>query len=88
MNNQQETRWMISFGHPDGGSHQERHFPSYEFWHPNKEASIAEGKRILRELTSRGDERKWYAAGFPDPFEVAAGRHPGESLFIPISRVA
>ena len=88
MNSQQEARWMITLGHPEGGSQCERDFTSFEFWHPNKESSIVEGKRVLRDLVSRGDEREWYAAGYPDPFKVGSGEHTGGSWIIPLSRVA
>lgn len=84
---QQEVRWMVTFGHSEGGSRTERDFPGYDFWHTNKEASIVEGKRVLKELTLRGDNRDWYAAGYPDPFEVGSGKHSGDSWIIPISNL-
>ena len=78
---------MLTFGHPEGGSHTEPNFPNFEFWHTNKNACISEGERVLKVLALRGDKREWYAAGFPDPFMVGSGRHPADSWFISISNL-
>lgn len=85
MIDQQEIRWMVTFGHSQGGSRTEHDFPRCDFWHPCKEASIVEGKRVLNELALRGDKRDWYAAGYPDPFEVGSGKHSGDSWIVSIS---
>ena len=72
------VRWMVSFWHPDGGSKTEPNFPQVDFWHADRETSMAEAARVLIELREeREDERDWVASGHPDPFEVGAGRHPG-----------
>lgn len=73
---------MVCFWHSNGDIRFERNFPMFEFWHANEEASLEEGRRVLGELRSNGDDRDWKAAGFPDPFEVGAGRHPGSSWIL------
>lgn len=82
MNTRAETRWMVCFWHSNGDIRSERSFPKFEFWHPNEEASQAEGRRVLNELRTGGDKRDWKAAGVPDPFEVGSGRHPGGSWIL------
>lgn len=82
MSTHHEVRWILTFGHPRGGSHSEIDFPDFDFWHADKESSMAEGKRVLKELALRDDKRAWYAAGYPDPFLVGSGQHPGDSWFI------
>ena len=72
------VRWMLSFWHPEGAARDEANFPPVEFWHPDRESARAEAARVLIELREeRGDTRDWTAAGHPDPYAVAAGRHPG-----------
>ena len=87
MNDMQKTRWMVTFWHSQGDQRTERDFPKIEFWHPDKEVSIAEGKRVLKELISRGDDRDWAVAGHPDPFDVGANRHPGGQWILSIDDV-
>ena len=72
------VRWMVSFWHSEGGSKNDPDFPQVEFWHPDRETSMAEAARVLIELReAREDERDWVASGHPDPFAVSSGRHPG-----------
>lgn len=74
----QPVRWTLGFLVHEGEGHcRERDFPAFTYWHPSREASEAEGVRVLRKLRDRGDERDWLAYGHPDPREVGAGRHPG-----------
>ena len=44
-------------------------FPDHSYWHPDRETSIAEGCRVLRELRERGDKRDWVAFSFLDTVE-------------------
>ena len=85
MNDRQETRWMVIFWHSEGSEADEHNFPKVEFWHPDRDTSLGEGERVLRELIARGDDRDWGAAGYPDPFHVGAGLHPGGQWILSIS---
>ena len=72
----EKVRWILSFHHSEGGGRNDPNFPRVEFWQPNKFTSLQEAARVLAELREeRGDERDWIAAGHPDPFVVAKGRH-------------
>ena len=75
----QPVRWMLGFYVKSSGRVRlrELHFPEFEFWHPNRDACEAAGRRVLLELRERGDTRDWLAYGHPDPVEVSEGRHPG-----------
>ena len=74
---------MVSFWHPEGCNSNEPEFPQVEFWHPDSHTARAEAARVLVELREeRGDKRDWFAAGHPDPIEVAAGRHPGGQFML------
>ena len=65
---EKQAKWMLCFNLPDGSRH-EPGFPEYDFWKPNKETSIAEGRRVLMELRRRGDQRDWLAHGHIGPWE-------------------
>lgn len=51
-------------------------FPVCEYWHPDKQTAISEGKRVLKEWLSRGDKRDWYAGVHFDPFKIYEIREP------------
>ena len=71
------VRWILVFFHSGEEEESERDdFPEVDFWQDNKETAISEAKRVLGELRAREDQRDWKAAGHPDPFAVAEGRHP------------
>ena len=60
------VRWMVSFWHPDGGSKTEPDFPQVDFWHVDRESSMAEAARVLIELREEHeDERDWVAVRSP-----------------------
>ncbi len=74
----QTVRWMVHFWHSAGKDRDEPCFPEIAFWHPDRETAMKQAARVLIELAEkRGDNRDWAAAGHPDPFAVASGRHPG-----------
>ena len=83
MSDLDSVRWMLTFYHSKGGFRDEPDFPPVEFWHPNKQASMDAGARVLRELKERGDVRDWKAVGHPDPFAVGVGNHPGGQWVMP-----
>ena len=70
------VRWILVFFHTDEEESERDDFPEVEFWQPDKETAIAEARRVLQELRDRDDCRNWKAAGHPDPYAVAKGRHP------------
>lgn len=78
MAEKEAVRWFLIFWHPEGAARDEADFPAVEFWHHDRESARAEAARVLIELREqRGDTRDWTAAGHPDPYAVADGRHPG-----------
>lgn len=78
MAEKEAVRWFLSFWHSEGTARDDADFPAVEFWHLDRESARAEAARVLIELREqRGDTRDWTAAGHPDPYAVANGRHPG-----------
>ena len=78
MAEKKAVQWFLSFWHSDGTARYEADFPAVEFWHRDRETARKEAARVLIELREeRGDTRDWTAAGHPDPYAVANGRHPG-----------
>ena len=72
-------RWILVFFHSGDETGSDRgDFPKVDFWQPDEATAIAEARRVLQELRARGDGRDWRAAGHPDPYAVAKGRHPIE----------
>lgn len=84
MSKGSELRWALFFAHPSGRNKTEPDFPDYEYWHPNKQSAIVEGKRVLKELRSQGDKRDWYAGVHFDPFKINEVREPNAVTRIPI----
>ena len=77
MSDTEPVRWFVVFFHSDeGGESAGSDFPEVEFWQDDEETARAAAKRVLLELHGSGDRRDWTAAGHPDPFAVAKGRHP------------
>ena len=77
-------RWILVFYHSGDEQESDRDdFPKVEFWQPDEETAKAEAKRVLQELRDRGDHRDWKAAGHPDPYAVAKGRHPIQQWVLP-----
>lgn len=70
------VRWFVIFFRSGEEDSDRGDFPKVQFWQPNEETARAEAARVLRELWQGGDRRDWKAAGHPDPFAVAKGRHP------------
>ena len=76
MSEAESVRWFVIFFHPDEDEESDRgDFPEVSFWQPDEATARAEAKRVLQELRAKGDCREWTAAGHPDPFAVAEGRH-------------
>ncbi|MCY3992904.1 MAG: hypothetical protein OXF50_16910 [Caldilineaceae bacterium] len=70
MSKECELRWALFFAYSEGRNRAEPNFPTHEYWHPDKQTAISEGKRVLKELLSRGNRRDWYAGIHYDPFKV------------------
>ena len=70
------TEWTVIFWSNDDGSSRDPDFPEHAKWQPDKQASMEEGERVLRELKSRGDQREWCAFGFPSRVLRSAGSPP------------
>ena len=64
-------RWFVVFYYVAGG-HEVEAFPEVDFWQPDQQTAISEGRRVLDELREREYEG-WRAVGHPDPFAVARG---------------
>lgn len=76
MSDTRPVRWFVVFFHSDEDDESDRgDFPKVEFWQPDEATARAEATRVLQELRDNGDPRDWKAAGHPDPFAVAKGRH-------------
>ena len=77
MSDTEPVRWILVFFHSGEEKESDRDgFPEVDFWQPDKEKAQTEARRVLGELRDGGDDRDWKAAGHPDPFAVAKGRHP------------
>ena len=62
--------WLTLFRHSGGPwNKDEPDFPEFEVSCPDRETSMAQGKRVLSELRDRGDIRDWMAKGYPLPFK-------------------
>ena len=84
MSKESELRWALLFALSEGRNKTEPDFPTHKYWHPDKQTAISEGKRVLRELLSRGDKRDWYAGVHFDPFKVNEVKEPNTVTRIPI----
>ena len=88
MSDNPQLQWKVFLAIANCRNRAKHDLPPHEYTHPNKPFAIAEGKRVLRELLSRGDERDWYAGIHYDPFKVNEVKEPNTVTRISIHDVA
>ena len=82
-----QAEWMLGFHNSDGKHRTDAGFPAFSRWNLGKEATAAEGRRVLEELIRSGDESEWIGFAFPQPFLVGSGSIPPDSWFLKSSDV-